>query len=458
MRRSGFLVCLLVASSLVAATTNAHAETPSPPPGAADTQNVTWLAHADTPSAVTGLAFIGYPGHRHADVMFGNGPFGLRAWSLEDPRHPQQIGDLPAAQLALPGDDVSKGFWEGEHLQADPRRKLVFLTRDPRAFGGTKQTGTSGVYVIDAADPRHMRVLSFDEEPGGHTSQCIQDCRYLWSGGPSHTGTGNQPPDWQGQPVWVTDLRHPAQPFTFPTPVDLHRNDGVTDYVHDTDVDAAGIAWTSGSGGVRGYWTTGVHFDPVQVRVRLATATDPVPYAGGKIISPNDPNYTFDHNSWHPLRSIGGFAPGELLFVTDEDFGDTCADAGRLLIVSLRGSYHGEGWRSTPDHPFRLTVIGDWGPVGSPAEQPNTDCSAHFFEPLPGVGNGNILVQAFYGQGTRFIDFSDPRHPTQVGYFIPHGGEAATPAYHDGLIYAAQYSGGVDVLRFTPPHRPDVIG
>jgi hypothetical protein len=26
----------------------------------------------------------------------------------------------------------------------------------------------------------------------------------------------------------------------FPTPVDLHRNDGATDYVHDTDVDAAG--------------------------------------------------------------------------------------------------------------------------------------------------------------------------------------------------------------------------
>jgi hypothetical protein len=49
--------------------------------------------------------------------------------------------------------------------------------------------------------------------------------------------------------------------------------------------------------------------------------------------------------------------------------------------------------------------------------------------------------------------FSDPRHPVQVGCFFPKDSEAAVPAYHDGLVYAAQYSGGIDVLRFTPPHR-----
>ncbi|MFL6121535.1 hypothetical protein [Actinophytocola sp.] len=454
MRRSRLFVSLIAACGMATSSTTAHAEAADgPPTGPVDAQNVTWLTHTDTPSSVTGLAFIDYPGRHDSDVMFGNGPFGLRAWSLADPRHPQQIGDLPASVLALPGDDVSKGFWEGEHLQVDPRRKLVFVTRDPRAFGGDKQTGTSGIYLVDAHDPRHLRLIGFHEEPGGHTSQCINDCHYLWSGGPSHTGTGDQPPDWQGQPSWVTDVSQPNHPYTFPTPVDLHRNDGVTDYVHNTDVDAAGVAWTSGAGGVRGYWTTGAHFDPVQGRVRFATAVDPIPYAGGKIISPNDPVYTFDHNAWHPLRSIGGFAPGELLFVTDEDFGDTCTDSGRLLIVSLKGSYGGEGWRSTPDHPFRLTVVGDWGPVGSPGEQPNADCSAHFFAPLPGVGDGNILVQAFYGQGTKFIDFSNPRHPVQVGYFFPKDSEAAVPAYHDGLVYAAQYSDGIDVLRFTPPGR-----
>jgi hypothetical protein len=447
-RRRFVVLAVVVALALAPATTVVAAA----PPGPVDEQNVAWLDHVDTPTSVTGLAFITYPGRTRddADVMFGDGPFGLMAWSLGDPAHPRLIGQLPASALALSGDVVAKGFWEGEHLQADPIRDLVFLTRDPRAFGGNEQTGTSGIYVIDARDPRHLRLLSFDAEPGGHTSGCVEGCRYLWSGGPFHTGTGNQPPDWHGQPVWVTRVADPGRPFTFPTPVDLERNDGVTEYVHDTDVDGAGIAWTSGNGGVRGYWTSGVHFDPVARRLRVATPYDPVPYAGGKIISPNDPDYILDHNSWHPLRSIGGFAPGELLFVTDEDFGDTCADTGRLLVVSLAGSFHGGGWVSTPDHPFRLQVVGEWGPVGSRGPQPTADCSAHWFQPMPGVGGGNLLVQAFYGQGTRILDVSDPRHPVQVAYFVPKGSEAATPAYHDGFIYAAQYSTGVDVIRYQP--------
>ena len=465
MRRFRLLASIVSALALVVAPAIAGAAAASAdaPSGPVAEQNVVWLDHVPTPSpvvgsfgaSVTGLAFISYPG-RHggaADVMFGNGPFGLAAWSLADPEHPKLIDVLPASALVLPGDDAAAGFWEGEHLQADPIRKLVFLSRDPRAFGGNKATGTSAIYVIDASNPGELRLVTTEIEPGGHTTQCIAACRYLWSGGPSHTGNPPVPDSWAGVPAFVTDMTHPRQPFTYPTAVDLGRNDGVTDYVHDTDVDAAGIAWTSGNGGVRGYWTSGVHYDPVAKRVRAATPYDPVPYAGGKIISPNDASYIFDHNSYRPLNSLGGFAPGELLFVTDEDFGDTCEDSGHLLVASLSGSYNGEGWRSTPDNPFRLTVVGQWSPAGQPGFQAtaNNDCSAHWLEPMTGVGDGNIIVQAFYGQGTRFLDISDPTHPQQVGYFVPIGSEAATPSYHDGLVYAAQYSGGIDVLRFTPP-------
>jgi hypothetical protein len=436
-----------------AATDHLHAA-PAAPATPADQQNVTWLSHTQTPSpvggqfgaSIAGLAFLRYGGAADRDVMFGDGPFGLAAWSLSDPVHPRLIGLLSAAALALPGEDPNQGFWEGEHLQVDQTRKLVFLARDPRAYGGTLQTGTPGLYVVDARDPHHLRLVTFHPTPAGHTTECIDACKYLWTGGPFR----RIPPDFNGQPAWVTDMRHPARPTTFPTPVDLGRDDGTTAYVHDTDVDAAGIAWTSGLGGVRGYWTHGRHFDPVEGRVRRATPVDPVPYAGGKIVSLNDPNYIFDHNSWRPFRPLGGFRAGELIIVTDEDFGDTCADAGRLLVVSLAGSFHGAGWRSTPEHPFRLKVIADWGPVGSPGLQPNADCSAHWFDPMPGVGNGNIIVETFYGQGTRFIDLDDPAHPRQAGYFVPQGSEAAAPAFHDGLVYVAQYSGGIDVIRFTP--------
>src|SRR5262249_19736089 len=156
--------------------------------------------------------------------------------------------------------------------------KLVFLTRDPRAFGGALQTGHPGIYVIDARDPRHLRLVTFHPAPAGHTSGCIDGCRYLWTGGPFR----KTPPSYDGPPAWVTDMRRPRPPVTFPTPVDLGRDDGTTAYVHSTDVDTTGIAWTSGLGGVRGYWTRGAHYDPVAHRVRRASPADPVPYAGGK--------------------------------------------------------------------------------------------------------------------------------------------------------------------------------
>ena len=87
-----------------------------------------------------------------------------------------------------------------------------------------------------------------------------------------------------GRPIWVTDLRNPAKPQVSDEPIDLWRNDGYTDYSHDVDEDAQGIAWISGRGGIRGYATRGRHRDPYQNRVRRATPFDPVLVAGGGVL------------------------------------------------------------------------------------------------------------------------------------------------------------------------------
>src|SRR5437660_5188159 len=160
------------ACGLLLATIPGMAGATSPTAGPVGSANVAWLRHVDTPSAVTGLSFIRYTPGPAGDVLFGNGPFGLRARSLADPTHPVLIGERPASARTLPGDDVTKGFWEGEHLQADSARRLVFLSRDPRAFGGNEQTGTSGLYVIDARDPRHLRLIDFHPVPAGHATEC----------------------------------------------------------------------------------------------------------------------------------------------------------------------------------------------------------------------------------------------------------------------------------------------
>src|SRR5262249_6225257 len=157
--------------------------TPPPPGLPYQAQNAVWLAHAAGP-AIAGLAFIRYP---REDVMFGDGPAGLLAWSLANPMQPLPIGVLTAAQLALPGDPPGTSFWEGEHLQVDAARRLVILARDRSAFRGIGSIGRTGVYVVDARDPRHLRLVGFSSVPAGHTTQCLQSCRFLWTVG-SNTG------------------------------------------------------------------------------------------------------------------------------------------------------------------------------------------------------------------------------------------------------------------------------
>ncbi|MCP3804207.1 hypothetical protein NLX83_33535 [Allokutzneria sp. A3M-2-11 16] len=401
-------------------------------------KNVELLGTLPEAQGAISVNFLQYS-HPHRDVMIVAGEFGLRSYDITaDPAKPRPLGEI-----SMPG------MWEMEDTELDPERKLIFLARDPRAFGGTTATGRSGVYIVDAADPAKLTTLTFVEIPAGHTTSCVNDCRYLWTGGPAKAS--HMPADWGGRPVWVTDVRDPRNPKVFPNPIDTARNDGKTDYAHDVQVDADGVAWVSGRGGVRGYWTEGLRFDPVQRKFRRATAVDPVPFAGGGI-SELSATSKFLHNSYRPVGrkvvdgpDVGAWGYGQTVFATEENFADGCAADGVLVISSLKGSYGGEGWRSTPEKPYRLNTIGTWSVAGQEGSDPNSgDCSAHYLDV-----RGKILAQSFYGQGTRFLDISDPSRPRQVGYFRPADARSWQPLWHRGLLFVADNARGVDILRFT---------
>jgi hypothetical protein len=223
--------------------------------------NVQLLGTVPDAGAIS-IAFLSYRGRR--DVMLVTGTFGVRTYDLANPAAPRLLGEFP-----LPG------MWQTENTEVDRERKLIFLARDPRAFGGNVETGESGIYTVDVSRPDQPRLLSYVQVPAGHTTSCINGCRYLWTGGPAKATT--MPAEWGGRPIWVTDMRDPRNPKVFPDPIDLARNDGKTDYAHDVQVDATGVAWVSGRGGVRGYWTEGLRWDPVLRQVRRASATNPVP-------------------------------------------------------------------------------------------------------------------------------------------------------------------------------------
>jgi len=467
---------LAVGALALACAGTAHAQAGLPDthniPTNAVTDHVTFLDNTRGVSGYAGANFIDYGGDL-GDFMFADGTGGLAIWSLKDPAHPLYVANVTAAQLRLPGDTQDR-FYEGENMTVDPKRKLVILSRDPRGFGGALTTGKTGFYIIDVKNPYQPKIVTFKEVPAGHTATCINDCNFLWSVGPYGTGTPGNNPDWfpqpaysqkrGGVPIWVTDISDPKNPYTYPTPLDTARFDGQTGYVHSVDVDRNGIAWASGEGGVRGYYTVGTHYDPVQKVTRAATASDPIPYAGGTtpLVNPTQDDFFgyFDHNAQHITQKVGNYPSGDLLYVTNENI-ITCSQAGELKVVSLAGSYNGQGWNSTPQNPFRLNLVGHWTPWGKPGSATTGSCSAHWF-----TVNGNLLVQAWYGQGSRFLDMTDPANPTQVGYFrVPSGttgvtaGSASATYWHNGYVYVADYNRGIDVLKFdgTVTGTPDGI-
>ncbi|MDA0182603.1 hypothetical protein OJ997_19995 [Solirubrobacter phytolaccae] len=487
------------------------ADVHNPAAGAVKSDNIEWVSNSrGLPNQVqkptnangnyAGATFMHYEGLGY-DFMLGDGTGGLSIWSLKDPEKPLFVGGVNSNDLRQPADahgpedplltdpaSNTRGFYEGENPTVDSRRKLAYLARDPRSWGAGHPNGRTGLYIIDVKDPWKPKVVTYHWVPAGHTATCINDCRYIWSVGPANNGSkvGSTPqdvagvlhPEWSGVPAFVTDVRDINHPYTYAKPVDAGRNNNKTAYTHSVDVDQHGLAWTSGFGGVRGYYTSGKHLDPTTGVERQATATDPIPYAGGSVPSLETPaqyaQVSLEHNSYHRTQAASDTSSptvttasgrtlnkSDLQYVTQENV-ITCTRTdgggpGRFVIANLAGSYTGKAWDPTldaadPNKRYFIEKLDDYTPLGQPGDLPNGSCSAHWF-----TVQGDMVAIGFYAQGTRILDVSDPTDIKQSAYLrIPSAtGQLATNAsavyWHNGYLYVADYTRGIDVLRYKDP-------
>ncbi|MEA2476191.1 MAG: hypothetical protein QOC87_390 [Actinomycetota bacterium] len=420
-RIAAALATVAVAVALILPVASASASVA--PPAGDISKNVEYVTNVPIASAIS-MAFLG-------NTMFVSTVHGLYSFDISDPANPTLLGSLPMY------------IWENEDMTIDPARKLVFISRDPRGFTSPATSGDTfpygAVHIIDVSNPHALVQLNAFLVPAGHTSTCVNGCDYLWTGGPY--ANAQTQPGWTGRPIFSTDIRDPMNPKPCPKPIDTERNDGVTDYAHDVSVDPEGIAWVSGAGGVRGYWTSGWHLDPLTHKSRVATGCDPIPYAGGGSPKSATPS-RFMHNSWRdPNIGVDG-KKGNVLIATEENVVSDCRTSGRAVTYDLDGSYHGEGWRDIKHTHFRMSVLDTWTPEGAKGAQ---GCdSAHWFTD---DGHG-LLAYAFYTEGTRFLDVSDPKNIRQVGYFRPNDANTWASYWHDGYVYVADFQRGIDVLRF----------
>ena len=287
-------------------------------------------------------------------------------------------------------------------MDVDPVRKRIFVSRDPRGFTGAgdarqlpvRRSARDRRGRPDATCARSASSLL----PAGHTSTCVNGCDHLWTGGPI-PGIG-QPADWEGRPIFATDVRDPANPKPCPDPIDTGRNDGVTDYVHDVQVDAAGVAWVSGRRRRARLLDERPAPQPAQRRdrdrhrlqagalrrqrhARLATPSrfmhnsfrDPAPAATARR-RPHAGRAAAGRAARAPSaaapRPAGSASgrpppasrPSACCTAPRRTLTSDCARSGRFATYDLEGTFGGEGFKDIAKTKHRMRVLDTWTPEG----------------------------------------------------------------------------------------------
>ena len=249
-------------------------------------------------------------------------------------------------------------------------------------------------------------------------------------------------------PAFVTDVRDPMHPYTYAQPVDMKRNNNTTAYTHSVDVDQDGIAWTSGFGGIRGFYTHGLRHDPVLNGRPLRDRDRPGPVRGRQRPVARDPgavragqpraqlvprHQAASDKSPPTVTTASGrtIRKTDLQYVTQENVANCTSTSGggsgRFVIANLAGSYDGKAWdpnlvASDPTKRYFIEKLDDYTPRDLPGSANGSSCSAHWFTVV-----GDMVAIAFYGNGTRILDVSDPTDIKQAGYFRHPGRGAAQP-------------------------------
>jgi hypothetical protein len=454
-------VLALLALALPAGS--AGAQTPVPAPPGSKAEGVEFLGNLP----INGSVGANFKTYGDQTYMFVTGALGASKFDpglaggfsygglyvydiTTDPGNPKLVSHLPVPH------------YESEDVSIGGHRLLI---------SGDGTQGGSNLVVVDISDPRLPKVesvINMSALGEGHTSTCIQDCRYVWAAGSNTIKVI----DLDGK--YDADVAHGTLPAISGQskavelgPMKKQREFGWA--VHDVQVDDAGIAWVVGGNGT-------VAFDVNKAAYGAANALQPTvvartgDYAIGSSGAEgvNTVNDFIHHNMWRPDASSfvpraaddmgdSTVRPGEKVLITEEDIWSRTSGFTRGGC-KYQGSF--QTW-----HVKRIAPTNDLGATVAPLDQWTTEynaagrlptddyvdsqgfCSAHYFDAQKG---SDLVSVAWYAQGTRLLDTSDPRDIKQVGYFMAPDSTvwAAYFAPTDkSVIYVMDHERGLDVLR-----------
>ena len=310
-------------------------------------------------------------------------------YDLADPLNPTLVGAPTPFGFKFENEDVSTNG-----------RIMLFSEETPQNI----------LHVWDIqnlAAPREIATLA---GAGGHTASCIYDCEYSLG----RTGV-------------IVDLRRPDQPKV------------VGNWIKDADVQATGLKTQSTVHDVREV-SPGLVLTASKPALLLdfrKSRTDPAVLAQYKGISKN-----VQHAVQWPRGGKDRFA-----FMSEEkNFSGACPASGgpKFVVVDTQGWQKSKVLRDGDTYGLKNGAYVDGAPPANAL-----GCSTHWFEQHPTFKDGGLIALASYEHGARFLTVSPKGKITEQGWYVPWGGSTSAMYWvTDKIVYAVDYSRGIDVLQY----------
>ena len=386
---------------------------PQPQPLTGEGENLQLVANLPIDPGTQGNAASDLELHGNYAFVGSYGE-GVVIVDISDPTKPRRVGrfDCPGGQ-----NDVQLSP-DGRYLA------LAIETTANKCHPGDE--GTSIIDVSDPAKPMEVAWIGQDELPDGSHNNTL-DWPYLYVD--QYINTYSQ--------LEIFDLTNPAQPKKVGA-INYNGQDSHHDLIVDHRPDGKDFAYAAS-----------INFTDV------IDVTNPAkPVLRERI---RDPQLTISHQAEPNFDRT-------LLLATDEYGGGTgvgaCGGRGAQVPVGDVGipPQFGDPASLGALHIYRLapdgTIAGENGldKAGvfnipyQPNDDPNAGCTIHVFSQAP---DQNRLVTAWYGRGTRVVDFSDPAKPKELAWYVPTGGDTWSAKPHNGYIFSGDIVRGLDVFKYT---------
>jgi hypothetical protein len=323
---------------------------------------------------------------------------GLYSYDISDPEAPVELDHMAA-------DEIQTQNNENEDMATNG--KILLLSQFNRA------DPLNRLLVIDVRDPSDMKVIATLPGAGGHTIECLYDCKWAYTSGSLQASAG-----------LIVDLRNPAEPKLLDKPW-ADAVDGTP--AHDVTEVRPGLVVTS---------STPLYVldtsAPTAPEI-LARTSETAPHTGHNNIWPRGGKDRF------MITASEGVNNGRC-----ELYGED----GKTLQVWDTRNWRSGGLKALGT--YTLTNGEGHPPVDALGVQ---GCSAHWAQAHPTFKNGGLVAMAAYSQGVRLLDVTSKGKLKEVGWFLKDvHGAIDVEWITDRILYVIEDGagiGGFDIVEYT---------